>query len=77
MEVVFTLLFSVEACLKIVAFQKAYFKDNWNRFDFVVVRFDPQLRRVCEVAVHLGVGFLLILCGLVFRKTWGVVGVVA
>jgi TRAP-type transport system small permease protein len=31
------------------------------RFDFVADRFAPRLRIACEIAVHLGVGFLLIL----------------
>ena len=33
----FTALFAVEAIIKIIAIGKAYFKDGWNIFDFVVV----------------------------------------
>ena len=31
------LIFTLEAILKIIAQQKEYFKDSWNRFDFFVV----------------------------------------
>ena len=34
---IFTAIFIVEACLKIFVFGFAYFKSNWNRFDFFVV----------------------------------------
>ena len=34
---VFTSIFIVEASLKIFVFGWAYFKTNWNRFDFFVV----------------------------------------
>ena len=34
---VFTAIFFLEACLKLFAFQKAYFLTAWNRFDFFVV----------------------------------------
>jgi hypothetical protein len=33
----FTFLFLGEACFKIFAFGKQYFKDNWNIFDFSIV----------------------------------------
>jgi hypothetical protein len=33
----FTLIFTIEAGLKLYAFGLAYFKDGWNRFDFAVV----------------------------------------
>eukprot|EP00347_Sterkiella_histriomuscorum_P011811 403371009 len=34
---VFTLIFTMEAVIKIIALDKGYFEDNWNIFDFVVV----------------------------------------
>jgi len=34
---IFTAIFVVEATIKITAIKKAYFKDNWNVFDFVIV----------------------------------------
>ena len=34
---VFTTIFVVEATLKLIAFGKHYFKNNWNVFDFCVV----------------------------------------
>jgi len=35
----FTLVFLVEATLKLIAYQKTYFKNSWNKFDFLVVSF--------------------------------------
>ena len=34
---IFTVIFIVEACLKLVAFGKSYFNNAWNKFDFFVV----------------------------------------
>ena len=33
----FAIIFTIEAILKIIASGIDYFKDNWNRFDFVIV----------------------------------------
>ena len=33
----FTFVFTMEAFLKLSAFGCRYFKDNWNRFDFLIV----------------------------------------
>lgn len=33
----FTIIFTLESILKILAYGKNYFRDNWNMFDFVVV----------------------------------------
>ena len=33
----FTVIFAIEAIIKITALKKAYFKDNWNLFDFSIV----------------------------------------
>jgi hypothetical protein len=33
----FTVIFSVEVIIKVIAFQRAYFRSNWNRFDFLIV----------------------------------------
>merc|ERR1712166_1345494 len=33
----FTILFLFEAIIKLVAFGRHYFKDNWNKFDFLIV----------------------------------------
>lgn len=35
----FTLVFFIEATLKLIAYQKTYFKNSWNKFDFMVVSF--------------------------------------
>ena len=32
-----TCVFILEAVLKLAAFGKAYFRDGWNRFDFIIV----------------------------------------
>ena len=34
---IFTTIFLVECILKLIAYKKAYFGTNWNRFDFFVV----------------------------------------
>jgi hypothetical protein len=34
---VFTVIFIVEAILKLIAFGKRYYISNWNKFDFFVV----------------------------------------
>ena len=34
---IFTLIFTLEAIIRLLAIGKAYFKDSWNTFDFVVV----------------------------------------
>lgn len=34
---IFAAIFALEAIIKIISFGKAYFKDNWNIFDFIVV----------------------------------------
>ena len=34
---VFTAVFFIEACLKLIVYRLAYFKTGWNKFDFFVV----------------------------------------
>lgn len=34
---IFTTIFIIEACLKLVAFGRSYFNNAWNKFDFFVV----------------------------------------
>lgn len=38
---VFIVIFTLEAIIKIIAMNCAYFKDPWNVFDFIVVVFTP------------------------------------
>lgn len=33
----FNIIYTLEAAIKLIAFDKDYFKDNWNNFDFVIV----------------------------------------
>jgi len=33
----FAVIFTIEAFVKLVAFDKSYFSDKWNVFDFVIV----------------------------------------
>jgi len=33
----FNIIYTIEAGIKLIAFGCDYFKDNWNRFDFVIV----------------------------------------
>jgi len=37
MHVVFTVIFTLEAAVKLIAFQSRYFKDRWNVFDFAIL----------------------------------------
>ena len=34
---VFNFIFMIECALKLLAYQKSYFKNGWNNFDFMVV----------------------------------------
>lgn len=34
---VFTIIFLIEAILKLIAFGGSYFNNSWNKFDFFVV----------------------------------------
>ena len=34
---VFSVVYTVEAIIKLVVLQRDYFKDSWNQFDFVIV----------------------------------------
>ena len=36
-NIVFTIIFALEAILKLIAYGLSYFKNTWNKFDFVVV----------------------------------------
>ena len=36
-NIVFMLIFSVEAIIRITAQKKAYFYDRWNLFDFIII----------------------------------------
>jgi len=48
-NIVFAMIFNVEACLKLYVMRQQYFKDNWNVFDFV-----------CVVATDVGLLFQLL-----------------
>jgi hypothetical protein len=37
LNIVFSLIFTIEAAVKIIGMKGNYFKDTWNVFDFVVV----------------------------------------
>ena len=36
-NILFTIVFGIEAILKLIAYGKTYFKNSWNQFDFFVV----------------------------------------
>jgi len=36
---IFLVIFTLEAIIKIIALKLVYFKDNWNIFDFTIVAF--------------------------------------
>jgi type IV secretory pathway TrbL component len=38
-NIVFTIFYTIEMVIKIIAFGKNYFKDGWNIFDFLIVIF--------------------------------------
>lgn len=52
-NIIFTIIFLVECILKLIAFGKSYFSNNWNRFDFFVVAasiFDVMLGFMGDIA---------------------------
>jgi uncharacterized hydantoinase/oxoprolinase family protein len=56
---VFTLIFLVEAILKLIAFGKSYFNNSWNKFDFFVVVssiFDVLLKLAQSIFTNEGAG---------------------
>ena len=34
---IFTVIFILEALIKIIALGRQYFKENWNIFDFIII----------------------------------------
>lgn len=36
-NIIFTIVFILEAILKLIAYGKSYFENSWNKFDFFVV----------------------------------------
>lgn len=36
-NLIFNIIYSIEAIVKLIAFDKDYFKDGWNKFDFIIV----------------------------------------
>lgn len=38
-NIAFTIVYTVEMVIKLIAFKRLYFKDNWNIFDFIIVIF--------------------------------------
>jgi hypothetical protein len=36
-NLVFTIIYTIESIIKILVFKKKYFKDGWNVFDFMIV----------------------------------------
>ena len=38
-NIVFTIIYTVEMVIKLIAFLKHYFDDGWNNFDFLIVLF--------------------------------------
>lgn len=36
-NLVFTLIYTIEMFIKLIAFKKYYFNDGWNNFDFLIV----------------------------------------
>ncbi|KAF0724290.1 hypothetical protein Ae201684P_003319 [Aphanomyces euteiches] len=54
MNTVFSVIFTLEAAVKLIAFGKVYFEDSWNRFDFVIVVF--TLTSFILAAMNVNVG---------------------
>ena len=52
LNLAFTLIFVAEAMIKILAFGVRYFKDSWNRFDFIIA-FASLLSNILEFAIGL------------------------
>ena len=38
-SIIFNYIFILECVLKLIAYQKVYFKNGWNKFDFAIVVF--------------------------------------
>lgn len=38
-NIVFTLIYTVEMVIKVIAYKMKYFHDGWNVFDFMIVMF--------------------------------------
>lgn len=38
-NIAFTIIYTLEMIIKLIAFRRLYFKDNWNIFDFLIVVF--------------------------------------
>ena len=36
-NLIFNIIYTIEAIVKLIAFDKDYFKDGWNKFDFIIV----------------------------------------
>lgn len=36
-NMVFNIIYTIEAIIKLIAFGRDFFKDGWNSFDFVIV----------------------------------------
>ena len=55
---IFTVIFLGEMILKLVAYRKTYFKNSWNKFDFVVVNssiFDLFMQLLKDIGPDLSV----------------------
>ncbi|RHZ31300.1 hypothetical protein DYB37_010542, partial [Aphanomyces astaci] len=54
LNTVFSVIFTLEATVKLTSFGRVYFEDGWNRFDFVIVVF--TLLSMMLQAVNINVG---------------------
>lgn len=54
-NLVFAIIYTIEAIIKLMVFKKVYFSDGWNNFDFVIVVM-AWLGVLVEKAFKLNVG---------------------
>lgn len=59
----FAAVFTVEAVMKIIAYRKNYFRENWNRFDFAVV----LLTWVVNIIMSFSLPFDVSILGMIAR----------
>lgn len=54
-NIAFTVVYTIEMIIKLVAFKRLYFKDNWNNFDFLIVAF-AWIGFFAEIVFNIKVG---------------------
>lgn len=56
-NIAFTIIYTLEMIIKLIAFRRLYFKDNWNIFDFLIVVF-AWIGFFASIVFNINVGAL-------------------